>query len=156
MKQIRNNLQQIKHPQYQYNFSTIQISIKNKPILIRKSLRIKNRINYSEIRPYFRSSFVPVLYYCSNCNHFRKINFCKHCKKSINDDFDSESNESATLSSITEESQKSCKNKGIFDDVIEKYSSKYISSQSGTVENEYIFWSDNELRMDDSDNEFII
>ncbi|CAG8695357.1 24615_t:CDS:2 [Dentiscutata erythropus] len=54
------------------------------------------------------------------------------------------------------ESQKSRKNKGIFDDVIEKYSAKYISSQSRTVENEYIFWSDNELQMDDSDNEFII
>ncbi|CAG8803811.1 2026_t:CDS:1, partial [Dentiscutata erythropus] len=53
-------------------------------------------------------------------------------------------------------SQKSLKNKGIFDDVIKKYSAKYITSQSGTVENENIFWSDNELQMDDSDNEFII
>ncbi|CAG8763555.1 24201_t:CDS:2 [Dentiscutata erythropus] len=104
-----------------------------------------------------KSSSAPVLYYCSYCNHFRKIKFCKRCKKSINDDdFDSESNESVTLSSITEGSQKSLKNKGIFDDVIKNYSSKYISSQSGSVENEYIFWSDNELRMDDSDNEFII
>ncbi|CAG8827542.1 22233_t:CDS:1, partial [Dentiscutata erythropus] len=75
------------------------------------------------------------------------IKFCKRCKKSIDDNFDSESNESVTLSSITEESQTSHQNKGIFDDVIKKYSSKYISSQSGTVENEYIFWSDNELQM---------
>ncbi|CAG8650771.1 19696_t:CDS:2 [Dentiscutata erythropus] len=107
-----------------------------------------------------KSSFAPVLYYCPYCNHFRKINFCKHCKKSIDDDdFDSESNESATLSSIiiiTEEFQKSLKNKGIFDNVIEKYSAKYITSQSRTVENKNIFWSDNELQMDDSDNEFII
>ncbi|CAG8653677.1 4052_t:CDS:1, partial [Dentiscutata erythropus] len=88
------------------------------------------------------------------------INFCKCCKKSIDDDdFDSESNEFTTLSSITiitEESQKSLKNKRIFDDVIKKYSAKYITSQSGTVGNKNIFWSNNELQMDDSDNEFII
>ncbi|CAG8633223.1 26809_t:CDS:2 [Dentiscutata erythropus] len=142
MKQIRNNLYHIKHPQHQYNFFTTQISIKNKHILIRKSLRIKNQINYSDTRPYIRSSFAPVLYYCPYCNHFRKINFCKCCKKSINDDFDSESNKTTTLSSITiitEESQKSLKNKGIFDDVIKKYFAKYITSQSGTVENEISF-----------------
>ncbi|CAG8741275.1 22218_t:CDS:2 [Dentiscutata erythropus] len=85
-------------------------------------------------------------------NCLKKINFCKRCKKSIDNNFDSESYKSTTLSSITiitEESQKSLKNKGIFDDVIKKYSAKYITSQSGTVENDNIFWSDNEMQMDD-------
>ena len=109
MKQIRNNLQQIKHSSpHQYNFHTTQILIKNKPILVRKSLRIKYQLNYSDTRSYARSSSTPILYYCPYCDHFRKINFCKRCNKSIDDNFDSESEKSTTLSSITiitEESQ---------------------------------------------------
>ena len=91
----------------------------------------------------------PVPYYCEKCNKFSSEKECFMCKNELMkpEDFDSET--------LTESSAKSSQSVQTYyesdaKDFIERDKYKYIQNQNGTVLNNQLYFSDNELMMDDS------
>ncbi|CAG8507818.1 17914_t:CDS:2 [Dentiscutata erythropus] len=82
--------------------------------------------------------------FCEKCNSLFSSNYCISCNNKLYEDKDFKEIENEEKSKQATSSQ----NEGIFDFVIQKYS--YTPLQVGYVNNNKIFWSDNELSMDDS------
>ncbi|CAG8510006.1 17748_t:CDS:2 [Dentiscutata erythropus] len=97
--------------------------------------------------------------FCKKYNSLSSSNYCISCNNKLykEKDFDKleESSQSSIIiindeSIVMQEQATSLQNRGIFDSVIQKYS--YTPLQVGYVNNNEIFWSDNELSIDDSSN----
>ncbi|CAG8804031.1 13996_t:CDS:1 [Dentiscutata erythropus] len=99
--------------------------------------------------------------FCEKCNSLFSSNYCISCNNKLYKDKDFEEIENEEKSSqssimiindeyIEKEQVASSQNRGIFDSVIQKYS--YTPLQVGYINNNEIFWSDNELSMNDSSN----